>query len=60
MHIGNTSVVAFHRMWNTESGELAATSEKVTVYTSLETRRKTPLPETLRAAMLDNLVEREP
>ena len=60
VHIGNTSVVAFHRMWNTESRELAATSEKVTVYTSLENRRKTPLPEALRATMLANLVERDP
>ena len=38
---------------------LAATSEKVTVYASLEARRKTPLPEALREAMLANLVERE-
>ena len=60
VHIGNTSVVAFHRMWNTESGTLAATSEKVTVYASLDTRRKTPLPEARREAMLANLVERDP
>ena len=58
VHIGTTSIAAFHRMWNTESGALAATSEKVTVYASLDTRRKMPLPEALRRAMLANLVER--
>ena len=58
LRIGATSVVARHRMWNTETRTMAATSEKVTVYSSLDTRRKTPLPEDLRAAMEANLVER--
>lgn len=60
LRIGATSVVARHRMWNTETRTMAATSEKVTVYSSLDTRRKTPLPEDLRAAMEANLVERGP
>ena len=60
LRIGTTSIVAYHRMWNTETRAMAATSEKVTVYSSLGTRRKTPLPEHLRAAMEANLVERGP
>ena len=60
LRIGATSVVAHHRMWNTETRTMAATSEKVTVYSSLDARRKTPLPEDLRAAMEANLVERGP
>ena len=56
--IGNTSVVAFHRMHNAETGDLAATSEKVTVYTNLDQRRKTPLPSELHSKMEANLVSR--
>jgi len=57
--VGNTSVVSFNRMLETETGRLAATSEKVTVYFDLEARRKAPLPEHLKAAMEARLVERE-
>ncbi len=57
--IGNTSVVSFNRMLDTETGALAATSEKVTVYFDLEARRKAPLPADLKAGMEARLVARE-
>jgi acyl-CoA thioester hydrolase len=57
--VGTTSVVSFNRMRETETGEIAATSEKVTVYFDLEARRKTPLPADLRAVMEGRLVDRE-
>ncbi len=55
--VGTTSVVSFNRMLNCETGKLAATSEKVTVYFDLEARQKTPLPDDLRAAMKGRLIE---
>ncbi len=57
--VGSTSVVGLHRMKNTETGAIAATCEKVTVYFDLKARRKMPLPEDLRAAMAAGLVEPE-
>lgn len=57
--VGTTSVVSFNRMRETETGKLAATSEKVTVYFDLDARRKTPLPADLRAVMEGRLVTRE-
>jgi acyl-CoA thioester hydrolase len=57
--VGTTSVVSFNRMRETETGEIAATSEKVTVYFDLEARQKTPLPADLRAVMEGRLVARE-
>jgi acyl-CoA thioester hydrolase len=59
LKVGNTSAVSFNRMLETETGRLAATSEKATVYFDLEARRKTPLPGHLKAAMEAHLVERE-
>jgi acyl-CoA thioester hydrolase len=56
LKIGNTSMTAIHRMRNTETNELAATSEKVSVYFDLEARSKAPLPEDLRAIMDANIV----
>lgn len=57
--VGTTSVVSFNRMLNSETGALAATSEKVTVYFDLAARQKTPLPDDLRAVMQERLVERK-
>ena len=57
--VGNTSVVSFNRMRDSETGEFAATSEKVTVYFDLQARQKTPLPEHLKTAMEAHLVARE-
>ena len=59
LRVGNTSVVSFNRMLETETGRLAATSEKVTVYFDLAARRKAPLPEHLKAAMETRLVARQ-
>jgi acyl-CoA thioester hydrolase len=57
--VGNTSVISFNRMLETETGRLAATSEKVTVYFDLEARQKTSLPLHLKADMETRLVARE-
>ncbi len=59
LKVGTTSVVSFNRMRDTETGDVAATSEKVTVYFDLEARRKIPLPADLRAVMEGRLVERD-
>ena len=59
LRVGRTSIVAFHRMRNSETGEIAATSEKVTVYASLAGRTKVPLPDALRPRLDDNLVDRD-
>ncbi|HEY5657175.1 MAG TPA: thioesterase family protein [Myxococcota bacterium] len=59
LHVGNTSMTAIHRMRNAETGDLAATSEKVSVYFDMQTRSKVPLPEALRPGMEANLVERD-
>ena len=58
LRVGNTSIVAFHRMRSTEDGEIAATSEKVTVYASLAGRTKVALPDELRPQLETNLVDR--
>lgn len=57
--VGTTSVVSFNRMRDTETGRLAATSEKASVYFDMERRRKTPLPADLKAGMEARLVARE-
>jgi len=57
--VGNTSVVSFNRMRDSETGQRAATSEKVTVYFDLEARQKAPLPAGLKAGMEARLVARE-
>jgi len=57
LKIGNTSMTALHRMRNIETGELAATSEKISVYFDLEARSKTPFPTDLRPNMEANIVD---
>ena len=59
LRTGNTSITALHRMRNTETGDIAATSEKISVYFDLNQRHKTPLPEDLAEVMAQNTVERE-
>ena len=54
--VGSTSVVSFNRMRDSETGQLAATSETVSVYFDLEARQKTPLPGHLKTAMEAHLV----
>lgn len=57
--VGNTSITGFHRMRNSETGEIAATSEKITVYFDLKARQKMPLPADLSDAMQTNLVDHD-
>ena len=59
LRTGNTSITALHRMRNTETGEIAATSEKISVYFDLKERHKTSLPDDLAEVMAQNIVERE-
>ena len=56
LRIGGKSLTAIHTMRDAETGELAATSEKVTVYFDLEARRSVSLPADLREAMAAHLV----
>ncbi len=51
VRIGGKSVTALFTMRDAESGEIAATSEKVTVYFDLEARRSVSLPDDMREAM---------
>ena len=50
--------VSRHLTSRAETGEIAATSEKVTVYFDLEARKKAPLPDELRPRLEAALVER--
>lgn len=59
LKVGTSSVVSFSRMRETETGRLAATSEKVSVYFDLAARRKLPLPADLKAVMEEGLVARD-
>ncbi len=56
---GNTSVTGFHRMLNPETGDLAATSEKITVYFDLNARQKIAFADEERARLEAIIVERE-
>jgi acyl-CoA thioester hydrolase len=57
--VGNTSVTGYHRMLNSETREIAATSEKITVYFDLNARQKLPFPDDLRARIEANLVDKD-
>ena len=46
--IGTKSVTQRHRMLNSETGVLAATTEIVSVYFDMETRKSLPLPNPMR------------
>ena len=59
LRTGNTSITGFHRMRNTETGDIAATSENISVYFDLNQRHKTPLPEELAEVMTQNIVAKE-
>ena len=55
--IGNTSITVLHRMFNSETGEPAATLENVMLYFDLEAREKLALPEADKARLAEFLVE---
>ena len=59
IRIGGKSVTELHRMKNSETGALVATSEMVAVYFDLKTRSSLPIPETMRQSMREFLVEAE-
>ncbi len=59
LRIGTSSMTAVHLMRNSESGTVAATSEKVSAYFDLATRRTTPIPDDMRPKMEAFLVEHE-
>ena len=57
--LGNTSVTGFYCMRNTETGDIAATSEKISVCFDLNQRHQTALPDDRAEVMTQNIVERE-
>ena len=56
LRIGGKSLTAIHTMRDAETGQLAATSEKITVYFDLEARPADRLPDDRRDAMTAFLV----
>lgn len=59
LKVGRSSVTGYHRMYNPETRETAATSEKVTVYFDLEARKTTAIPDDLRKGMDAHFVEKD-
>lgn len=57
--IGNKSVTIYQKMTNTETGDLAATTEITTVYFDLEARKSMPIPEQMKKGFEKLLVEKE-
>ena len=51
LRIGGKSITAHHTMRDAETGVIAATSEKITVYFDLEARQAVSLPDDMREAM---------
>ncbi len=56
LRIGGKSITARHTMRDAETGVIAATSEKITVYFDLEARRSASLPDDMREAMTGFLI----
>ncbi len=55
--LGTKSMTTQHRMKNTETGVLAATSEIVLVHFDLESRASIPIPDAMRERLQGFLVE---
>ena len=51
LRVGRSSITALHTMRDSETGVVAATSEKITVYFDLEARETTPVPDDMRDAL---------
>jgi acyl-CoA thioester hydrolase len=60
LHIGNSSIRLFHKMFNARTGELVATLDQFGVHLDVEARRPAPLPETLRQRAKAMLAPVEP
>lgn len=58
LKVGRSSITALHVMRDADTGETAATSEKITVYFDLAARQSAPLPDDMRAKLEAFLVER--
>jgi acyl-CoA thioester hydrolase len=59
LRIGSTSFTHFHRMKNAETGDVAATSESVSVFFDLEARVKMAIPDDIRERMAALTVARD-
>ena len=59
LRIGKSSITALHTMRDVETGEVSATSEKITVYFDLEARASAPLPDDMRDHMSSFIVASE-
>lgn len=57
IRVGTKSITQHHRMLNTETGVLAATSEIVSVHFDLQSRASLPIPEALKTAFRSFVVE---
>jgi len=57
IRVGTKSVTMLLRMKNTETGDVAATSERVCVFFDLKERTSLPIPDELRASFEAHLVE---
>jgi acyl-CoA thioester hydrolase len=55
--IGNKSATVLHRMTNTETDQVAATSEIALVYFDLKERTSMAIPDDLRARMQPYLID---
>jgi acyl-CoA thioester hydrolase len=59
LRIGSSSLNAFYRMKNSETGELAATLDSVTVYFDLATRQKVSIPDAIRQHLQTFIVDKD-
>ena len=49
LHVGNTSMRVFHKMFDETTGELVATEDQLGVLLDMDARRPTPLSDEMRA-----------
>ena len=56
-HVGTKSARHLHRMYNVKDNQLCATMEGIDVMFDLESRKAIPIPDSLRDALLENLID---
>ena len=49
LHVGNSSMRVFHKMFDETTGELVATEDQLGVLLDMDARRPTPLSDEMRA-----------
>jgi acyl-CoA thioesterase FadM len=59
LHLGNSSIRVFHRMFNGRTGIQVASLDQFGVHLDVDARRPTPLPDALRERARSILVRRE-